>query len=458
MKSAEPLRKATAPPGHVSVVRINARLNVGGIARHVAWLTAGLAAHGYPSVLVAGIVPSGEEDMTGFVASQGVEPVIVPQMSREISPKDLVTVWKLYRLLAGLRPELIHTHAAKAGAVGRVAAMLYRWLTPGILVGRPRRCRVVHTYHGHVFHSYYGPWKTRLFLAIERALARLATDRIVVISPQQFREIHHTYGVGRPGQFAVVPLGIDLSTYADWQKRRHVLRDELGAGGADILVGIVGRLTEIKNLPLFLQVAALFAKAWGSRGAGRVRFLVIGDGHLRSALEEQARDLGLGPDLTFLGMRNDPEVFYPGLDVLALTSLNEGTPLTVIEAMANARPVIATNVGGVIDLVGSTTEQPDANNAGYAVCERGLLVPSGDSGAFCRGLVRLAEDEPLRRRLGGSGLSFVHEHYSKDRLIQDVADLYADLLDRNGRAGNWAEDCSALETATLTRKGQTCAY
>src|SRR6266852_7305192 len=171
----------------MKIVRIIARLNVGGPAKHVVWLTEGLRNIGYESVLVAGTVPAGEDDMGYFAENSGVKPVFVPEMSREISVKDLLTVWKLYRLLCRERPDIVHTHTAKAGTVGRIAGLLYR------LVSRPsQQCRFVHTYHGHVFHSYYGKWKTRLFLAIERTLARLNTDRIIVLGEQQLREIRDT--------------------------------------------------------------------------------------------------------------------------------------------------------------------------------------------------------------------------------------------------------------------------
>ncbi|MGH9902438.1 MAG: glycosyltransferase, partial [Pyrinomonadaceae bacterium] len=217
------------------IVRIIARLNVGGPARHVAWLTAAVRRAGHESVLVTGVVPPGEDDRSYFAAAQGVEPVVVPEMSREISPRDAVTVWKLYRLFARLRPDVVHTHTAKAGTVGRVAGMLYRWLTPGALAGRPRPCRFVHTYHGHVFHSYYGRLKTRVFLTIERLLARAATDCIVVISPQQYREIHEVFGVGRAGQFAVIPLGLETGVFANWRERRRAAREELGASDGETI-------------------------------------------------------------------------------------------------------------------------------------------------------------------------------------------------------------------------------
>src|ERR671932_2898207 len=173
----------------MKVVRIIARLNVGGPAKHVAWLEAGLRRRGVESLLVAGVVPPGEDDMGRFAEGLGVRPHVIPEMSREVSPKDAVTVWKLYRLMLRERPDPVHTHTAKAGTVGRAAGMLYRWLTPSALRGRPRACRFVHTYHGHIFHSYYGAAKTRIFLAIERAPARF-TDRILAVSRQQPPEIN----------------------------------------------------------------------------------------------------------------------------------------------------------------------------------------------------------------------------------------------------------------------------
>src|SRR5918997_3453628 len=157
----------------MKVVRIIAWLNVGGPARHVAWLEAGLLAAGVESLLVAGVVPPGEDDMGYFAESLGVRPHVIPEMSREVSPKDLVAVWKLYRLFLRERPGVVHTHTAKAGTAGRAAGLLYRWLVPSALWGRPRRVRFVHTYHGHIFHSYYGKLKTRLFLSVEKLLARL---------------------------------------------------------------------------------------------------------------------------------------------------------------------------------------------------------------------------------------------------------------------------------------------
>jgi glycosyltransferase involved in cell wall biosynthesis len=386
---------------------------VGGPARHVVWLTEGLKSEGYDTLLVAGVVPPAEDDMSYVALASGVQPLTLPQMSREISMKDALTIWKLFRLMRRERPDIVHTHTAKAGTVGRLAGMMYSALT-----GKSEACRFVHTYHGHVFHSYYGNVKTRVFLAIERILARFATDRIVVISEQQRREINEVFRVGRHKQF-----GIDMDVYASWRERRPRLRAELKFDDEDVLIGIIGRVTEIKNHRLFLEAAALLKKSTRSK----VRLVVIGDGKLRRDLEGQARSLGLENDVWFLGTRNDPESFYPGLDIVALTSLNEGTPLTLIEAMANARPVIATSVGGVVDLLGPSVA-PNAGTAGYQICRRGVSVASGDAGGFASGLARLIEDAELRADLGRAGLDFVTRAYAKERLLTDMAKLYGELL------------------------------
>lgn len=411
----------------MKVLRIIARLNVGGPARHVVWLADGMKSAGYDTLLVAGVVPPDEDDMSYAAAAAGIAPVIIPDMSREISLKDALTTWKLFRLMRRERPAIVHTHTAKAGTVGRSAGLMYRWLTPATLIGKPRACRFVHTYHGHVFHSYYGPMKTRVFLGIERLLARLATDRIIVVSTQQLREINETFRVGRRKQFAVIPLGIDTSAFANWQERRPRLRAELKVSDSELLVGIVGRLTEVKNHALFLRAAAVCRTLVKPR---RVRFVIIGDGKLRPELGAQASSLLLGDDVVFLGTRDDPENFYPALDIVALTSLNEGTPLTLIEAMANARPVIATEVGGVVDLLGPIVSSVNAE-PGYAICERGLLAKSGDAEGLARGLARLIEDESLRVNLGVKGRDFVLRNYAKERLLADMTQLYGQLITTN---------------------------
>jgi glycosyltransferase involved in cell wall biosynthesis len=407
----------------MKILRVIARLNVGGPARHVVWLTEGLKSMGHETVLVTGVVPSGEDDMNYFAEAAGIRPVTIRELSRELSLKDLLAAWKIYRLMLRERPDIIHTHTAKAGAVGRVAGLMYRWLTPSTVIGRPRRCSFVHTFHGHVFHSYYGPAKTKVFLAIERLLAR-TTDRIVVVSEQQRREINEGFRVGRPEQFEVIPLGLDLDAFLNCQSRRSRARAEMDATESDTLIGIVGRLTDVKNHEMFLSAAARVKELVREENLRtRVRFVLVGDGRSRASLESKARELGLKEDVAFLGTRNDPENFYSALDIVALTSLNEGTPLTVIEAMANERPVIATAVGGVVDLLGPSISDHD----GYTICERGVFVKSGDVESFARGLLRLLTDASLRTRLSTAGKDFVYANYGKARLIRDISNLYARL-------------------------------
>jgi glycosyltransferase involved in cell wall biosynthesis len=408
---------------NTKVIRIIARLNVGGPAKHVVWLTAGLKDAGFDTLLVTGKVPEGEEDMSYFADEMGVTPRYFSEMSREISLNDAKTVWKLFRLYLRERPDIVHTHTAKAGTVGRTAGFLYRWLTPGVFIGKPRQCKFVHTYHGHVFHSYYGRTRTRVFLAVERLLARLVTDRLIVVSKQQSIEIGEVFRVGRRGQIKVIPLGLDLGLFANHASRRTKFRHELCIPDHTILIGIVGRLTEIKNHQMFLNVVARLKEidpaCWRQ---GAVRFIVIGDGGLREDLEDQCAELGLEKDVIFVGSRKDPEYFYPALDVVALTSHNEGTPLTLIEAMANARPVVATSVGGVVDLLGEVGE-----DGPYQVCHRGISVDPGDEEAFVSALSRIIRDRSLRQELGERGLEFVEVNYSKERLFEDIKNLYGEL-------------------------------
>jgi glycosyltransferase involved in cell wall biosynthesis len=408
-------------PRPSKIIRIIARLNVGGPAKHVVWLTDGLK-NTHETLLVAGTVPAGEGDMSYFAEQLQVVPHIIPEMSREISLKDVVTIWKLYRLFLREQPDVVHTHTAKAGTVGRVAGFIYRWLTPGSIIGRPRECKFVHTYHGHIFHSYYGHLKTRVFINIEKLLAALVTDRVVVISEQQAFEICDTFGVGKRKQIKVIPLGLDLGLFDGSNDRRQRFREELEIDDQTILVGIVGRLTEIKNHELFLNVVSKFNQLRSVDDA-RVRFVILGDGHLRTSLESQSRSLGLENDVIFAGERNDPEYFYPALDIVALTSRNEGTPLTLIEAMANARAVIATNVGGVADLLGEVRDSQE-----YKVCERGIGVSPGDVDGFASGLARLVDDRELRNSVATRGFEFVLHKYPKQRLLDDIRGLYDELL------------------------------
>ncbi|MEZ6032614.1 MAG: glycosyltransferase [Planctomycetaceae bacterium] len=435
-------------PERPRVVRLIARLNVGGPAQHVAWLNAGLRDE-FDCTLIAGNISPGEDEMTDFARNMGVEPIIVSGLSREISLRDLPAAWHVYRLLLKLKPDIVHTHTAKAGTIGRIAATLYRWFTPATLIGRPRACRVVHTYHGHVFHSYFGRTKTRLILLIEKVLAQV-TDRIVVISRRQLEEITSLLGADHESQFCIIPLGLDLERFSGWQNRRPFIREAIGAEPDDILVGIVGRLVDVKNHELFLNAVAAFVSDYASRLDHRVRFVIIGNGPLQEQLMQQSRDLHLAGHVTFMGLRTDPENFYPGLDIVMLTSKNEGTPLSLIEAMANGRPVLSTAVGGVVDLLGDLRDvnsspltrstvspaaphslpMPSLKRKIEAVCAVHAhgLAAAADPASLAAGVFQLAADSQLRATLGTQGEMFARQAHSIDRLLKDVTGLYRSLL------------------------------
>jgi glycosyltransferase involved in cell wall biosynthesis len=388
-------------PKVIRVVRIIDRLNIGGPAKHVVWLTAGLDRQEFEPTLVTGTVPGGEGDMNYFAEESGVQPIVVEEMSRELSPLDVIVVFKLLRLLFKLKPDIIHTHKAKAGATGRAAAFIYRSIAN-------RHCAIVHTYHGHIFHSYYGPLKTQLFIAIERLLA-VITDRIITVSEQQRREICDDFRIGSSTRHRVIPLGLDLESNSG--SHRHRDNEELA-------IGIVGRLSEVKNHGMLLEAIALL------NGHVKAKFLIIGDGHLRKELVAQAERLSIAQKVTFTGFRKDALSLYADLDLVVLTSLNEGTPLTLIEAMSNGRAVAATEVGGVVDLMGARLGSRD----GFSIWDHGVTVPSRDVAALARAIEFMASHPDERREMGERARRFVRERYSKERLVGDIENLYRELV------------------------------
>jgi len=393
------------------------RLNVGGPSKHAVWLTAGLSCERFDATLVVGHVAEGEGDMTYFAREHGVQPVVIDELSRELAPGDLIVIAKLVARMFRTRPDIVHTHKAKAGATGRAAAFVYKWMTPGAILLRPRNIRVVHTYHGHVFHGYYGPLKSRVILAIERALARLVTDCIITISAQQQAEILGRYRVGRAEQHRIVPLGIDL---AEGRGQSHAtLRDECGVPAGRFLVGTVGRLCEVKNQALLLDAFA------GLVGGGcDATLVVVGDGHLRRALEERARTLGIADRVVFAGFRSDTLALYEQFDLVALSSVNEGTPLTLIEAMSRGCAVVSTLVGGAGDIMGGRC---GADNS-IDIREHGVTCASGDAGALAEAMRYLLARPQLRAQMGARGREFVEQRLSTRRLIEDIERLYEELV------------------------------
>lgn len=378
----------------MKVAQVITRLNIGGPAIHAILLTHALAEPDFSSRLLSGFTAPTEGDMHELAKVKGVSPIMVKGLGREPAPaRDLVVLFRLYRLLSGLGPDLVNTHMAKAGTVGRLAARL---------AGVPR---VVHTYHGHVFHSYFGPAKTQLFLSIERFLSRL-TDLIITVGDKQRMEILG-YGVGTPDKVVSVPPGLELKQFLSAERHRGELRSELGIGPDVPLIGIVGRLVPVKGHADFLEAARLVS----SRVPG-VRFLVVGDGELREELERRALALGIGREVLFLGWRYDLARIYADLDLVVLSSHNEGSPFALIEAMAAGRAVIATNVGGVSDVVS------DGVN--------GVLVPPRDPGALADVIGSLLRSGELIT-YGMEGRRSVASKYSLERLVTDMKSAYKGL-------------------------------
>jgi glycosyltransferase involved in cell wall biosynthesis len=376
-------------------VRVIARLNVGGPALHATLLTERLDPARYDSLLVAGVEEPREGNYLHLRGRTLERLRTVPTLGREIGPRDAAALVELWRLMRRVRPAVVHTHTAKAGTLGRLAAL---WA--GVPV-------VVHTYHGHVFQGYFSPARTRLFLAIERWLGR-RTDRLLTVSEAVRTELLG-FGIGSPARLQVLPLGLELEPFTGCERLRGQLRDELALAEAAPLVGIVARLVPIKAHEVFLGAAARLREA-----VPACRFVVVGDGERRPELEALARELGLGDRVRFLGWRRDLDRIYADLDVVVLASRNEGSPVSLVEAMAAARPVVATRVGGVPDLVEDGVT--------------GCLVPPGDAGATAAAIRNLLGDPERRAAMGTAGRKHVVPAFGADRLLADVDRLYTDLL------------------------------
>lgn len=388
------------PADRIRVLRVIARLNVGGPALHVAYLSRGLAERGYDTTLVAGDVARGEESMAFVAESEGVEIVRVAGLSREIAPlRDLVAAARLAREIRRTRPDILHTHTAKAGAVGRLAALL---------AGSARPRVVIHTYHGHVLRGYFGRLGTWLFRAVERAFAR-NTDVLVAVSPQ-VRDDLVEIGIAPERRFAVVRLGIDLEPRVATTVDRAEARRQLGIGPGRFVVGWFGRMTAVKRTDDLIDALV----ALRGRGVDAC-LLLVGDGTDRERLELRARELGVARDVFFLGYQKDVARWYAVADAVVLTSVSEGTPVTIIEALAAGRPIVSTNVGGVADVVRDGVD--------------GFLVEVGDTAAMAARLAEIAADPALAKRLGQAGRKRVLRRYAVARLVDDVDRLYRALLE-----------------------------
>ncbi|HOU37040.1 MAG TPA: glycosyltransferase, partial [Candidatus Omnitrophota bacterium] len=286
----------------------------------------------------------------------------------------------------------------------RIAAVVFNLFHPSA------RVKIVHTFHGHVLSGYFNPITTAVFTAIERTLA-FFTHSIITVSGS-VRDDLVRLKIARREKIRVIPLGFELDAFLSAGPRPQP---------SGFVVGIVGRLVPIKNHRMFLDAAALV-----HRKIAGIRFLVVGDGEERGNLEAYARDAAIDC-VDFSGWSNDLKQVYSGLDLVVLTSINEGTPVSVIEAMACGRPVIATDVGGVRDLFGPVQKEISLPEGMFRLCERGILVPSNDSRSLAAAIAFMYENAAARREMGTAGRAYVREAFSKQRLVRDIEDLYEKL-------------------------------
>jgi glycosyltransferase involved in cell wall biosynthesis len=389
--------EATRP---LRVLRIIARLNVGGPARHTTILNAGLRSRGAETLLVYGSLAPGEASLEDLARAARLPVSFVPALGRRISAwSDIQAFVSILRLLREWQPDIVHTHTAKAGALGRVAALSYN-----VLRRRSRRAAVVHTFHGHVFDGYFGALGSRAVRLTERLLARI-TDRIVAISSRQYHDLTSRFAIARPENVTVVPLGLELRELLDAPER------EAPSRGTSFTVGYVGRLAPIKDLGTLLAGFALARRQYPA-----LRLSIVGDGDERPALEARATGLGVSEAVAFQGWRRDLTNVYATMNLFALTSLNEGTPVSLIEAMAAGVPVVATAVGGVPDVVEDQVT--------------GLLVPPGRPDDLASVILDVVADPVRARARAVVARERVRTRFDAARLVEATEAMYVDVLDR----------------------------
>jgi glycosyltransferase involved in cell wall biosynthesis len=380
------------------VLRVIARLNIGGPAYHVSMLSGRIDRARFETLLAYGRLGPGEGSFESLAQAEGCRVTVVRGLTPEIRPiADLQALGALVRVIRRFRPDIVHTHTAKAGFVGRVAAIL----------GPGPRPVIVHTYHGHVLEGYFGRATNAVYRFLERRLARVS-DCLIGVSQATVDDLVRLK-VAPCDAFRVVPLGLDLRRFDHPDlPAAAALRARCGASATDVLVGYVGRLVPIKRVDLILR-----ATASARRAGAPIRLVVAGDGQCRASLESPARDLGIAEVVRFEGYVPDAGTVAAAADVAILASDNEGTPVWLIEASAAGRPAVATSVGGVPDVV---------------IPGAGLLVAREDHAALAHAVARLAGDAELRARMGARARDHVMRSFSIERLVRDVEGLYESLL------------------------------
>ncbi|MBC7687649.1 MAG: glycosyltransferase [Aquabacterium sp.] len=393
------------------IVRIHNRLIVGGPALNVTLLSTYLSPQ-FETKLLVGKKDLHEKD-AGYMAEQlGIVPIEITEMRRSIQPlNDIKAYFKIKKIIKEFKPDIVHTHASKSGAIGRLAASA---------------CNVqliVHTFHGHVFHSYFSKPVSWLIVAFERWLAK-KTHAIIAISDLQKRELVDVYKIAPANKIFTVPLGLNLEKFSEGQEgKRIIFREKYGFDSNELVIGIIGRIVPIKNHAMFIEVASLIKKKSGQN----VRFAIIGDGDALPVIEKKCAALGLSysyyvttpklkTDVVVTSWEKEIDQVLAGLDIVALTSYNEGTPVSLIEAQAAFKPVVSTSVGGVRDVITHG--------------ENGFITAVDDVRDFADYVMQLINDKGLRDKMGNTGYNTVIERYSKARLVKDVKKLYLDFLER----------------------------
>ena len=385
----------------IKILRIINRFNIGGPVYNAILLSAYMPEE-YDTLLIGGLPEKNEENSTYIAEKYGVNPLLISEMQREPNFKnDRKALKKLKEIILTYQPDIVHTHASKAGALGRKAA--FDCAVP----------IVVHTYHGHVFHSYFNWWKTKLYQAIEKRLAKKTTG-IIAISELQKNDLALKYKICELEKIEIINLGLDLGPFNENKTdNRNKTRTAFGLNDSEIAIAIVGRLAPIKNHDLFLKCASVIHE----KTSKKVVYFIVGGGEEFTSIEEKVNALkAKGIDIRMTSWIKDINTFNAGMDILCLTSKNEGTPVSLIEAQAAGIPFVATKVGGIKDIVSE-------NNTGY-------LVDLNDSDAFIEKLLNLIENENKRQEMSQKGWSFVQEKFQYKTLIAKTDSYYKFLLNQ----------------------------
>jgi glycosyltransferase involved in cell wall biosynthesis len=385
----------------IKILRIINRFNIGGPTYNATFLSRFMS-DDFETLLVGGLPEEGEADSLHILEQYGVKPMLIEEMQRQPSFfSDRKALKKIKAIIKEYQPDIVHTHAAKAGALGRKAAA-----DCGVPV-------IVHTFHGHVFHSYFNKVKTEIFRQIEKRLAAKSTG-IIAISDIQKSELVHQFKIAPEKKVNVIQLGFDLNPFHEnLDEKRLRVRSEYGLTD-EIAIAIVGRLAPIKNHDLFLEVV----KITQQKTSQKLVFFIVGDGELREELEGKVNALKseMNIDIRFTSWIRDIKTFNAGMDIICLTSNNEGTPVSLIEAQATNKPVVTTDVGGVKDIVLDG--------------ETGYVVPKGDATAFAEKLLLLTENDALRKQMSEKGWEFVKDKFHYTRLVKDMEEYYRKLLNK----------------------------